>query len=54
VITGENALPMDIPWEAVEYYYKQIYQLWKGFITNNAINGFGRLYESVIHHEFQL
>ena len=45
---------MDIPWEAVEYYYEWIYQLWKGFITNSAINGFGRLYESVIHHEFQL
>jgi DNA replication protein DnaC len=49
-----NPLPTDFPWEAVEYYYERIFQLRKEFLTKGEINGFGKLYESVLRYEFQL
>jgi len=49
-----NLLPTDFPWEAVEYYYEQIYHLRQYLLTASSASGYGKLRESVMRHEFQL
>ena len=53
-IAGPSFLPTDHPWEAVEYYYERMYHLRNSFFNEPRYNGFGKLLESVIRHEFQL
>ena len=50
--SSKNTLPLDRPWEAIQYYYKCLYWLKNQFFRKSKNSGFDALKELIEHQEF--